>query len=203
MTETTAVNSDEQQVAIDLVRRIGAGNSQAETELWERYSKGIYFLLLRRTNDPDMAEDFRSETFRIAIEKLRGSGLDDSGRLAAYLRGIAVNLVLGDIRKHVRRNTWSDTEFIEQASDDQPGVFELVSRDESAVEIRRYIEEMTVPRDRQIIRRYYLDEVDKQTICGELDIDPAHFNRVLFRARQRLKALLQRGIQKSKLKVVK
>ena len=202
MTESTTEISEEPQIATDLVRRIGAGDSQAETLLWERYSAGIYFLLIRRTNDPDMAEDFRSETFRIALEKLRGAGLDDAERLAAYLRGIAVNLVLGDIRKKARRNTWFDTETVEQVSDDQPGVFDLVSRDEAAAEIRIYMTELTVTRDRQILTRYYLDEVDKQTICGELDIDLSHFNRVLFRARQRLKEILQRKMQKRKLKVV-
>ncbi len=46
-------------------------------------------------------------------------------------------------------------------------------------------------RDRQILYRFYIAEEDKERICADLDLSSLHFNRVLFRARQRFKDLLE------------
>ena len=39
--------------------------------MFERYARGLLFLLKQRTRDVELAQDLRQETFRIAIEKLR------------------------------------------------------------------------------------------------------------------------------------
>ena len=45
-------------------------------------------------------------------------------------------------------------------------------------------------RDRAILYQYYVLEESKEQICIKLDLSPMHFNRVLFRAKQRLQKLL-------------
>jgi RNA polymerase sigma-70 factor (ECF subfamily) len=60
------------------------------------------------------------------------------------------------------------------------------------------LEALPVTRDREIVKRFYLDEEDKERICGELGLSPVHFDRVIFRARQRMRAMLESmGIGKS------
>ena len=49
---------------------------------------------------------------------------------------------------------------------------------------------MGVVRDREILRRYYLSDDDKQRICQDLQLTSAHFDRVLFRAKQRMRELI-------------
>jgi len=190
MDEVSATVSDEPQIASDLVDRIRQGDSQAETELWNRYSRGLLYLLRRRTNDPELAQDLRQETFRIAIEKLRASGLDDSGKLAAYLRGIAVNLVSGDWRKRARQNTTPDSDVIANLPDDRSDPADSVYRSERMALVKRLIEQLPMERDRQLLIEYCIYEVDKESICEDLGISSKHFNRVLFRARKRLTNLL-------------
>ena len=202
MTEAVPDPGDEQSVAADLVARIARGDASAETELWNRYSRGLLFLLRRRTNDADLADDLRQETFRIALEKLRARGLDDPGRLAAYLRGIAVNLVTGDWRKRFRRNTFPDSDVVADAGDDSSNPIDEVSRQQVAAAVAGLLNELGVTRDREILRRYYVDEADKAQICGELDISPTHFNRVLFRAKQRFRTLLLREERVGKLELI-
>ena len=46
-----------------------------------------------------------STVFRVAIEKLRSSPLDEPQHLAAYLRGVALNLWIAHQRKAARRAT--------------------------------------------------------------------------------------------------
>lgn len=202
MTGAVSDHGDEQTVAADLVARIAGGEPSAETELWNRYSRGLLFLLRRRTGDPDLADDLRQETFRIALEKLRTGGLDDPARLAAYLRGIAVNLVTGDWRKRVRRKTSTDSEIVAEAGDDRSNPMDEASRQQIAAAVAGLLDELGVTRDREILRRYYVDEADKAQICGELDISQTHFNRVLFRAKQRFRALLLREERAGKLGLV-
>jgi RNA polymerase sigma-70 factor (ECF subfamily) len=54
------------------------------------------------------------------------------------------------------------------------------------------IGELPTARDRQLILRFYLGEEDKARLCADLGIESVHFKRVLFRARQRFKELLER-----------
>lgn len=202
MTAVASPPDDERQVAADLVARIARGDAAAEGELWDRYHRGLLFLLRRRTGDPALAEDLRQEAFRIAIEKLRGSGLDEPERLAAYLRGIAVNLVTSEWRKYSRRKTTADPDAIDKAMDASADPQGEVAREQAADAVAKLLGELGVSRDREILRRYYIDEADKAQICGELDISPTHFNRVLFRAKQRFRTLLLREERAGKLGLV-
>lgn len=191
MTNDAASMPDEAEVATDLVRRIGAGDASAEGELVERYSRGLLYLLRRLA--PEMADDFHQETFRIVLERLRRRGLDDPAALAGFLRGTARNLVVAERRKMVRRRTDLDDEELERAV--HPGASQLsaVLLDEEAETVRRLIQELPTDRDRQLLMRYYVAEEEKETLCAELGLDSLHFNRVLFRARQRFKELLERS----------
>lgn len=202
MTETASQASEEQVVAVDLVARIAGGDAAAETQLWNRYSRGLLFLLRRRTGNPDLADDLRQETFRIALEKLRAGGLEDPRRLAAYLRGIAVNLATGDWRKRARQKTTTDSDAVAAVPDGNSGPMDEASRQQIAGVVARLLEELGVSRDREILRRFYVDEADKEQICGELDISPAHFNRVLFRAKQRFRKLLLRDERAGKIVLI-
>lgn len=178
----------------ELVALIADGDARAEAELVERYSRGVRFLLRRITRDPGLAEDFHQETFRVVIERLRGGALQDATKLDAFVRATARNLFIGDYRKTMRRDTHSDSEHLERAVDRRPGQLATVLLREKADAVREAIDDLDSDRDRQILFRFYIAEDEKADICADLDLSPIHFNRVLFRARQRFKvALLRRG----------
>ena len=59
---------------------------------------------------------------------------------------------------------------------------------------------MPAARDRDILVRFYLNDEAKEEICRELRLSEEHFNRVIFRARNRFRELLeQRGFWKADL----
>jgi RNA polymerase sigma-70 factor, ECF subfamily len=182
----------EAEVAADLVRRIAAGDSAAEAILVQRYSRGLLYLLRRLGASPELADDFYQETFRIVLERLRRRELDEPAGLAGFLHGTARNLVIAERRKAARRRTDAEPEEIERAVHPAPGQLSSVLQDEEAAIVRRLIGELPADRDRQILLRFYVAEEEKESICADLGLDSLHFNRVLFRARQRFKELLER-----------
>jgi len=184
---------DEPEIAADLVRRIEAGDATAEGELVARYSRGLLYLLRRLGAPPELAEDLHQESFRIVLERLRQRGLEQPAGLAGFLRGTARNLMIGERRKTARRRTEVDDEAIEQAAHPAPSQLSTVLLDEEAETVRRLIGELPTDRDRQLLLRFYVAEERKESICADLGLDHLHFHRVLFRARQRFKELLERG----------
>ncbi|HKH44430.1 MAG TPA: sigma-70 family RNA polymerase sigma factor [Thermoanaerobaculia bacterium] len=178
----------------DLVARIRGGEPGSEEELIQRFSRGITFLLRRVTRDPATAEDLHQETFRLAIEKIRNGEVRDPEKLPGYIASLARNLATEDARRGIRRDQWHDRdpERAEQASDPEPGQLSTLLRKEHAAIVRRVIGELEQDRDRQLLFRYYIAEEDKEQICRDLALDQVHFNRVLFRARQRYKDLYEK-----------
>ena len=59
----------------------------------------------------------------------------------------------------------------------------------AATAVGQIIEELTQPRDRAVMRLYYLEEKDKTQVCDYLEIDDRTFNSVVHRARERFKKL--------------
>lgn len=190
--DSTDAEPDEAAVAADLVRRITMGEAAAEGALVERYRRGILYLLRHLGALPELADDLQQETFRIVLERLRQEGLADPAGLSAFLRGTARNLLIAERRKTARRQTWTDSGELALAVAPAPSQLQTVLLEEEAEIVRRLIAELPTDRDRQLLLRFYVAEEDKDKLCADLGLDSLHFNRVLFRARQRFKELLER-----------
>jgi RNA polymerase sigma-70 factor (ECF subfamily) len=194
----------EPEIAADLVARIGRGGRDAEDAMVRRYGPGLLYMLKRRTRDSELALDLRQDTFRVAIEKLRSSSLDEPAHLAAYLRAVALNLWIAHQRKQVRRATTADSDAVDAAADaGESGPFENVSRAQVRDAVGVLLDELGTPRDREILTRVYLRDEDKTDVCAALGVDATHFNRVLFRARQRFRELLVRADRRNNLRLVR
>lgn len=182
----------EGQVAMALVSAVAAGDRQAETGLVTRYQRGLGFFLRRETRgDVDLAEDIAQDTFRIVLERLRDSGIDNPERLAGYIHSTARYVLIGWQRKQSRRNTYADTDQIERTADDSSTQASEVNQEQTAQLLRSLLKELPTDRDRAILTRFYLHQEDKASICHALELSDMHFNRVLYRAKQRFKALLE------------
>jgi len=192
----------EHQISAALVARIGRGDRAAEEEMVAHYGRGLLYLLKRRTGDAELALDLRQDTFVVAIEKLRTAPLNEPERLAGYLRGVALNLVLAHQRKTARRATSVDSDAVESTVDHGKGPYDNVSGDQLGQAVRLLLQELRTPRDREILTRLYIDEEDKESICRGLGVDALHFNRVLFRAKERFRELLLRAERKKRLQLV-
>ncbi|HYH45331.1 MAG TPA: sigma-70 family RNA polymerase sigma factor, partial [Thermoanaerobaculia bacterium] len=151
--------------------------------------------LRRMTGDPALADDLHQETFRVVLERLRREELEEPGRLAAFVLRTGRNLFLGAWRKRTRRGEGTSLDGLDgepepAIADPDPGQLAAVLREERIRRVRQVISELATPRDRQLLFRFYVAEEERESICADLGLTGPHFNRVLFRARQRLKELL-------------
>ncbi len=172
-----------------LSERIHAGDRSAETELVQQFLRPTLFMLQYRCKNPAQAEDLAQDAMAIVISHLRKSPLENPGALPKYIRQIAMNLFIGEYRKQQRQQTSADQTTIEQAVAEQASSYDSVVQQQRASAVRRVLAELPKQRDRQILRLFYLAEQDKDEICKRLKLSSAHFDRVLYRAKQRLRKL--------------
>jgi RNA polymerase sigma-70 factor (ECF subfamily) len=191
MNEAEAVRPSSDS-SVELVHRILSGDPAAEADLVQRFSRALTFLSRRLTRDDAAAEDLYQETFRLVIEKVRGGELREPEKLPGFVSSMARNLFLGSIRRSGRRQKWQgEPEAAETAPDPAPGQLTKLLARERAATVRRVLAELRNDRDREILSRYYIADETKETICRDLELTDLHFNRVLFRARQRYKELFE------------
>ncbi len=198
-----SVDANEPEIAVTLVKRILQGEEQAEEQLVARYSRGLLSFLRRKTDADELADDLHQDTFRIVLERLRAKGLENPAQLAGFIHATARNLVIAHFRKQARRKTEPNSAVIERASHGGATQCDKTMLDEQATMVRSVLAELRSERDRELLMRFYLDEEDKPAICAALNLTDKHFNRVIFRARERFRELLVKYEKRSQFRVVK
>jgi RNA polymerase sigma-70 factor, ECF subfamily len=189
------------RVAEDLVQPQGeiqreqpaTGKAIAPEELYGKYRRGLVLMLQRLVGDRATAEDLSQEACRILTARLQSTGLEDPRNVVAFLHATARNLAIAEHRKRNRRRTDTAADAIDQFEDLRFDPSDAAEREQYAVVVRKLLDELSQPRDRLVLIRFYLDEADKREICAELDLSEQHFNRVLFRAKQRFREILHRA----------
>ena len=193
---------EERQAASQLVSRVKSSEPAAEAEMVERYSRGLRYLLRRKIRNTQLAEDLLQETWAIALVKIREKGLDNPGRLAGYLAGIANNLAIGEQRRVHRQRTAVNSEIVALIPDESESPFRQAARAEICKQVQEILGDLKKERDREILQRFYVREEDKASICQRLGVDSVHFNRVLYRARQRMKSAILASERRSHFQVI-
>jgi RNA polymerase sigma factor (sigma-70 family) len=174
-----------------LADRIRAGDRAAESDLWIRYKDPVYCMLRRRTGDQKVAEDLRQETFLAVIQTLRGRGLRDGRKLSAYVLRTAKYICVAWLRKEARRNTTADTQVVETTGSCALEPASLLQKLRAEQAVAALLDELPMPRDRDILHRHYVLNETKPSICRDLQLDAVHFDRVICRARRRFREILQ------------
>jgi len=175
----------------ELVERIRSGDREAEAEFVRRYLRGVGIIIRHACSDRSACEDLTQDTLRIALEKIRAGAVRDPERLSGFVASLARNLAI----EHARKAKVRESPAGEEAGDLQDpaaGPLDQLLQDERDAIVRQLLDELPAERDRAILRRYYLDEQDKDEICAALGLTREHFTRVLFRARQRYRESVER-----------
>lgn len=190
MSEAGAVGPSESASLHRLVAQVAASDQVAERQFVEQYRAGVRLLVRRhcRPNEP-MVDDLTQDVLMSVLQRLRDGELRDPAALPGYVRQTVVFTVTSEYRKRARRGESGEPLADIVAGHDDPE--RATGRAQVASGVKRLLAEMAVPRDREVLRRFYLEEQDKDAVCAALAIDPSHFHRVLFRARQRLRELLE------------
>jgi len=160
---------------------------------------GLRALIIRRVHDPELAADILQDAAVTTLEKLRAGEIAQPEGVGGYLYRVALNHLRNHRRKD--RGALSSADGLEALPGDGGGSeWAEVDRAQWAVTARRALEELPASRDRELLIRFYIEDEDKSSICAALGLSDEHFNRVIFRARNRFRILLEsRGFARSDL----
>jgi RNA polymerase sigma-70 factor (ECF subfamily) len=173
--------------------RIGGLSQQAVAALIEQNYVGLRLLVARRCHDPHVAADLLNEAVVTTWSKWQAGKIERPEQIAGYVLQVTMNLLRNHRRAIAERpeRRADAAKLQELAIEREPGD-ETIER-EIAMQVKRVIREMSSPRDRSILVRFYLDEEEKDTICRDMGLSPLQFDKILHRARGRLRKLLEAG----------
>jgi RNA polymerase sigma-70 factor (ECF subfamily) len=183
----------------ELSRRIRDGDIAAERHLFQVLSPGLRVALRRRTGgDPVLLHDLVQDTLMIVIRRLKSEGLGDPGSLPAFAAQTARFLAIASLRKAQRQERVANSELFAPLPESTLGLQAQAEDREGAMVVRELLRELRHPRDRLVLKRFYLEDCDRDVICRELSLTESTLNQILKRARQRLRQMLEeRGFVKS------
>jgi RNA polymerase sigma-70 factor, ECF subfamily len=197
--ETQVSGGSQSSESVHPATRPEVNKSTIESLIQQNYA-GLRLLLRRRTGDPEVAADLLNEAVCITWEKWQESKIERPEEIAGYIFQVALNLLRNRRRAMGERaGARADNSRLDALADDSETRDSWAER-QIAARVKRVIASMSTPRDRLILTRFYLEEQDKETICRDLNLDALQFDKVLHRARGRLKSLLEaQGLGKSDL----
>ncbi len=168
----------------ELVRRIHVGAVWAEHVLAQKYQPQIKRVGRMIGADAALCEDLVQEALLKVIQNLRNNRLKDATKLEAYVNQTARFTYYG-----WQRNKNSQVEMRGSLDDTKhSNNVELEYMNFSnRLWVMQQIEQLPMWRDRQILLRFYMNHQNKKEICEAMDLAPDQFDKLISRARQRLK----------------
>lgn len=168
---------------------------RAEVEsLIARHYQGLRLLILRRAGDAALGNDLLHEAICTTWEKWQAGKIARPEQIAGYVFRVALNHLRNERGKMVNR---PDKRAAPTVLDDvaAPPAADAVAEAGIAKRVAAFVDELARPLDRLLVRRFYLDEESKESICRDLQLQPLEFDKAIFRARRRLRRLIEaRGL---------
>jgi RNA polymerase sigma-70 factor (ECF subfamily) len=168
------------------------------SSFFQQHYPGLRALLTRRSGDAALASDLLGEAIEIALRKYGAGQIRKPQEMAGYVFQVAMNLLRNHRRNSNNRpDRRADSAVLEVMPAEAPPIDGTADSRLSA-RVTAMIMQLPTARDRDLVKRFYLDEEDKESICRDLGLTPLHFDKVIFRARQRMRALLEaKGFKKT------
>ena len=169
-----------------LIKACISGDRSAQYALYKQYSKAMYNICYRITNDPDDAKDVLQEAFLSAFNNLKAFKGESS--FGAWLKRIVVNSSIN----HVKKNKILYTQFEGQDVGYEP----TIQDQEIILEVDRVKEALQQLPDgfRTVLSLYLFEGYDHREIAGILDISESTSKSQYNRAKKRLKNILKERV---------
>jgi RNA polymerase sigma-70 factor, ECF subfamily len=167
---------------IDCIRRAQDGDAAAMRDLYRRYAPRVQAVVRRLAGDDALAEDWAQEAWVRAFRALPGFRGD--ARFSTWLHRIAVNSALHGRRGRERR-TGREVELTAR-TDRATGADTAVLR----ISLQRALDALPTGM-RQVVVLHDVEGYTHEEIGEQLGIAPGTSKSQLFKARARLRAMLQ------------
>jgi len=164
----------------------------AENFLIAHFSRPVQLKLRARLRSPELVQDACQETFLRVIRYFSsGKTLDNAASLPGFVHSVCHNVALELLRSHTRQA--QVPENAPDVPDSNPGPESQFAAGQRRALVGRVLGEMN-EKDRQLLRRVFLEEEDKDKVCREFQIDRNYLRVLLHRARIRFRAVLSQNV---------
>ena len=169
-----------------LIKACINGDRSAQYALYKQYSKAMYNISYRITNNSDDAEDVLQEAFLSAFKNLRSFKGESS--FGAWLKKIVVNSSINHVKKNRILYTQLNGHDVEHETD--------IKDNELILEIDRIKEAVQQLPDgfRTVLSLYLFEGYDHREIAEILDISESTSKSQYNRAKKRLKEILKERV---------
>lgn len=152
------------------------------------FSRPVKSKLVGQLRSRDLREDAFQETFRRVLSYFQsGKTLENPARLPAFVFAVCHNTALELLRPGSRhqQSTQGSCDPVDPAQSPE----DRMIQEEQKQIARRILEELR-EKDRELLRRVFLDEEDRDLVCKQLGVDRNYLRVLLYRARKRMKTAL-------------
>jgi len=181
----------------DLVARIQRRNPAALEELYGMVKNFTYFLM--RQLGPDDVQDSVHDVYVTVAEAITAGKLRDPDRLRAFLTTVTRFYTYSQIERRVQgRNRFTGLDGMAVDVPDETNLERGLYYRQRVTFVREILNRMP-PMDREILRRFYLEEQSKEQICAEMQLTPTQFRNMKSQAKLALTEIGLRRLRKGGL----
>ena len=178
-----------------IVAQIREGDDSGMTALYALLSRGVRYYLMRQLGVQEV-DDRRHDVFVAVAQAIQKGSLRDPACLLGYVRTVARFQAASAIAELIRKRTaFAALDPEEPIADSALGPHETAGNEQRMDLMRRVLNGLS-QRDREVLRRFYLDKESKDEICAGLNLTETQFRLVKSRAKARFAELGSRILRK-------
>lgn len=143
----------------ELVEKFVNGDTDAITQLIQRYKNKVFTYIYITVKNHQLAEDLFQDTFVKVIKSLQDGKYQDNGRILSWIIRIAHNLIIDHYRREKQLNTYSngdyDIDLFNSPKYSDETIEQVIIHDQIMKDVRKLVE--TLPEDQKeiIMLRHY------------------------------------------------
>ena len=170
------------------VAKLRAGDEATEAHFTRYFGELMDLKLRSRVRSREIAEDLKQESFARVLKLLRSEGgIRNPERLGPLVNSVC-NHVLSEQYRTAKRAEPLEDETAVRIPDRRQDALSGLIADDVRVSVREVLGELSV-RDRELLKRVFFDEDDKDEVCREMGVNRQYLRVLLHRAKNSFRDL--------------
>jgi len=175
--------------------RLRSGDFRTEQHFVSYFTQLIQLKLRSRVPSSEVVEELRQEIFVRVFAVLRGQeGIRDARRLGAFVNSVCNNVLLEHYRSSSRTTPLNPDEGEVEIPDQKADVLGTLISGQIAMRVREVLEGLS-ERDRRLLKAVFFEELDKDEVCRDFQVDRGYLRVLLHRAKQTFKSQFSKAVE--------
>ena len=168
---------------VSMLEHIAGGDSAAEAAFCEFLLPGLRVIAQRCANS-QQGEDITHNAVVTVLETIRARKLRSPDAVVALARGVVIRMCRSRLKQIGRSRAEATLDDLSRLPHQQPTPEESAVARQRSLLARRILQELT-RQQREVLRRFYLDEQCPEQICRDMRLTETHFRLLKARAKAR------------------